>query len=121
TRAWQARIEGLGRLPVEPRRQPLPPREPALAVPGGSDPPTDPSAVVRNLLEAHGVDRAVLLPLTWLNALADSRIANAYASAFNDHFVHEWLPADPRFALVISVAPHDPEAAAGEIRRHAAV
>jgi predicted TIM-barrel fold metal-dependent hydrolase len=89
---------------------------PAKGAVGGSDP-----QFMRNhLLDAHGVDAAIL------NCLQTGALAATLAgpdesvvltSAFNDHFIETWLPLDPRLKFAMSVPVQDPQQAAREIRR----
>jgi predicted TIM-barrel fold metal-dependent hydrolase len=44
-------------------------------------------------------------------------MCSEYVRAFNDLLLDEWAVVDPRFRLAAAVSPHDPEAAAEEIRR----
>lgn len=56
-------------------------------------------------------------PLTvigWLN----HSMANVFCAAVNDYLISNWVSADPRFRIALAVSPHDPAAAAAEIRRH---
>lgn len=89
--------------------------------PDGGAPGSDPSHLIRQHVEAHGIDALVLLSLqagalaSWVNI--DE--AAALATAYNRFFVEEWLPLEKRFNLAIVVSPHDPEQAAREIERWA--
>src|SRR5260221_391388 len=88
--------------------------------PSGGLPGSDPGFLSEQLLDANGIEIAVLLPFqparlcTW----GDSDEAAILARAYNSYFVDHWLGADNRFRLAIVVAPQDPIAAAAEIRRH---
>jgi uncharacterized protein len=85
----------------------------ALDLPG-----SDPS-VMREHMDEHGIDAAVLIPLTrGLNASSNHQ--TAICSATNDWLAATWLGEwnnDSRFYGSICVNPRDPEAAAAEIRR----
>lgn len=80
----------------------------------------DPASMARELDSATAL--ALLTPaqpLTtagWLN----HSMATRFCAAVNDNIIEQWLPADTRYRFAISVAPHDPIAAAAEIRRHGA-
>lgn len=92
-------------------------------MPDGGRPGSDPYFTRDQLLEGHGVDCAVLVPLeqVYVSNLTDIDVGVEMARAFNDYFVEQWLPADSRYQLMIGVTPHDPAAAAREIRRLANV
>jgi predicted TIM-barrel fold metal-dependent hydrolase len=52
-------------------------------------------------------------------AWGDPDAANAFVAATNDFFLQSWVGFDRRYGLAVTVPPHDPRAAAEEIRRHA--
>lgn len=87
----------------------------------GSVPGSDPDLMARQLLDAHQIDRAVLLGgnVLGLGALADADAAAAVASAFNEWLDEQWLQTDRRFRGALVVAPQDAEQAAAEIDRMA--
>jgi hypothetical protein len=88
--------------------------------PGGLVPGSDPTFVVDDLLERHGVGVAVLNSLHAASicaALANADESIVFASAFNSYFVDRWLARDQRFSLAIAVPSQDPEAAAAEVER----
>jgi predicted TIM-barrel fold metal-dependent hydrolase len=89
--------------------------------PGGGMPATDPRFVARQLLDEHGIDRAILIGgnITGLGGLPDPDVATALAAAFNEWLADHWLDADPRYRGAMVVAPQDPERAAAEITRMA--
>lgn len=72
-------------------------------------------------MQRFGIAGALLLPqqpygvTAWGNADA----AYAFLAASNDYFREAWVEYDDRFSLAVTVSPHDPVAAAAEIRRHA--
>jgi predicted TIM-barrel fold metal-dependent hydrolase len=78
----------------------------------------DPAAMAAAV--AAYADLALLVPMQplttagWLGHV----MAERFCAAVNDYMIERWLPADPRFRYTISVAPHDPDAAVREIRRH---
>ena len=85
----------------------------------GSVPASSPSVVARQLLDAYGIDRAVLISgnLLGLGALPDADLAAIVASAYNDWLTEHWLEADERFRGALVVAPQDPQLAVAEIER----
>jgi predicted TIM-barrel fold metal-dependent hydrolase len=70
-------------------------------------------------LDRYDIEYAVLSSIQAgkLATLPNVDEAIVLARAFNNFFVNEWLTVDPRYRLAMSVAPHDPLAAAEEIRR----
>jgi predicted TIM-barrel fold metal-dependent hydrolase len=64
-------------------------------------------------------ERALLIPSQglvssgWLN----HTMAAVFSAALNDYMLERWSRADPRFRIAVSVASHDGELAAREIRR----
>lgn len=80
---------------------------------------TDPGLVARDLLDRHRIDIALLLPTqaAGVAGWVEDDAANAFVSALNDLFLERWCGYDSRYRLGITVSPHDPEAAAAEIRR----
>ncbi len=88
---------------------------PARGGPSGSDP-----ALVRSqLLDAYGIDYAILTGggILGVSNLPDPDYAAALASAYNDWVINEWLPTDPRFYGAIVISTLDPALAAKEIDR----
>jgi predicted TIM-barrel fold metal-dependent hydrolase len=85
----------------------------------GSVPASSPSVVAHQLLDAYGIDRAVLISgnLLGLGALPDADLAAIAASAYNDWLTEHWLEADERFRGALVVAPQDPQLAVAEIER----
>ena len=125
-RAWKRRFEmkGLGInqkiLPVRYAH----PNGDVIRVdatpPGGGPPGSDPAYLAEDLCERHGVARAILNSLEATNmavALADPDESVQLVAAYNDFYLEQWLPADPRFRYALVVSPYDPQAAAAEIRR----
>ena len=80
---------------------------------------TDPRVAIQDLLEAHDIAAAVLLPLEPVNAFTDPLTAAIHISALNRYFVETWLPADPRFHLTPLINPLDVPGAVAETRRYA--
>ena len=89
--------------------------------PDGSAPGADPAFTARHLLDANGIDRAVLIggEVLGLGAMPDPDAAAMIASAYNDWLAATWLAADERYRATLVVPAQDPAAAAREIRRAA--
>lgn len=129
TTGWRQRLAMYSALP--PARRPSPVTDTSKGAnfardtwaPDGSRPGSDPIFTAEQLLDAHNVAAAILTPLESLNAAKVTAIDDgiAFERALNDYFVDKWLPADQRYKLAIGVSPHDPLAAAEEIRRLAGV
>lgn len=83
-------------------------------------PGTDPANVVKQHLDAYGIDRAVLTGGPYgmaVHPMVD--YAAAYCRAFNDYTRDAWCGADDRFRASVHVAPADPWQAAEEIEARA--
>src|SRR4051794_12730001 len=89
--------------------------------PDGSAPGADPAFTAQQLLDAHGISRAVLIggEVLGLGAMPDPDAAAMIASAYNDWIAATWLAADDRYRANLVVAAQDPVTAAQEIRRAA--
>src|SRR3954447_13755359 len=89
--------------------------------PDGSAPGADPAFTAHQLLDAHDIDRAVLIggEVLGLGAMPDPDAATLIASAYNDWLADTWLAADDRYRANLVVGAQDPVAAAREIRRAA--
>jgi predicted TIM-barrel fold metal-dependent hydrolase len=88
--------------------------------PNGGAAGSDPGFLCAHLLDAHGIDIAVLNNLqigAICTALGSTDESIVLASAFNDFFLQEWMPRDRRLKFAMSVPSQDPEASAAEIRR----
>src|SRR3954452_18650936 len=87
--------------------------------PDGSAPGADPAFTAEQLLDANGIDRAVLIggEVLGLGAMPDPDAAATIASAYNDWLAATWLSADDRYRATLVVGAQDPAAAASEIRR----
>lgn len=95
------------------------PREDARP-PCGGVAGSDPRFMIVDLIEKNQIDSAVLNCLqtgALCSALANTDESIVLASAFNDFFLHEWLPLDIRLKFAMSVPSQDPKAAATEIGR----
>ena len=84
-----------------------------------SAPGADPAFTAEQLLDAHGIDRAVLIggEVLGLGAMPDPDAAAMIASAYNDWLAATWLSADDRYRGNLVVGAQDPLLAAQEIRR----
>ena len=89
--------------------------------PDGSAPGADPAFTAQQLLDANGIDRAVLIggEVLGLGAMPDPDAAAIIASAYNDWIATTWLAADDRYRGNLVVGAQDPALAAKEIRRAA--
>jgi predicted TIM-barrel fold metal-dependent hydrolase len=87
--------------------------------PDGSAPGADPAFTAQQLLDANGIDRAVLIggEVLGLGAMPDPDAAAMIASAYNDWLAATWLCADDRYRGNLVVGAQDPLQAAKEIRR----
>lgn len=120
--AWWERFEGRLKLPDHPLRPPL---AGATSIRRDARPPSggaggsDPVFMQQDHLDRHNVEYAVLSSIQAgkVATLPNADEAVVLARAFNDYFLNEWLTVDSRYRLAMSVAPHDPMAAAEEIRR----
>ncbi|HEX4061343.1 MAG TPA: amidohydrolase family protein [Streptosporangiaceae bacterium] len=72
-------------------------------------------------IQPFGIASALLLPQQpyGVTAWGDSAAAYAFLAANNDYFRDAWVNYDDRFTLAVTISPHDPAAAAAEVRRHA--
>jgi predicted TIM-barrel fold metal-dependent hydrolase len=90
------------------------------APPSGGPAGSDADYLIKDLLDGHGIDAAILNCLqtaTICAALGSIDESVVLASAFNDFFADQWLPKDKRLKFAIAVPSQDPEAAAAEIHR----
>lgn len=112
--AWAERFRRTGF--VLPTGWPHPGRETGLS---GFDEPPRPEQAAAAL--GPEVRRAILVPSQVMPCAGwcDHALSAVYAAAVNDYVRDAWLSVDDRFRLAVAVAPHDPDAAAAEIRRHA--
>jgi len=90
---------------------------PRAGGPAGSDP----GMTIERHMDPYGISLALLLPQQpyGTTAWGEPDAANAFVAATNDFFLESWVDFDPRYGLAVTVPPHDPHAAAAEIRRHA--
>jgi predicted TIM-barrel fold metal-dependent hydrolase len=89
--------------------------------PDGSAPGADPAFTARQLLDANGIDRAVLIggEVLGLGAMPDPDAAAMIAAAYNQWLAATWFDADDRYRGYIVVGAQDPLLAAAQIRRSA--
>lgn len=79
-----------------------------------------PRDVVERLLEPYGIDVAILTGnagALGINTHPNARFALAFAQAYNDWLIEEWLPYDRRLRGSILVAPNDVAGSVREIER----
>ena len=89
--------------------------------PAGGPPGSDPEYMRRDLLDAHGIDIALLTSLQagQFGAVTSGPDESAIiTAAFNDYFLDVWpLKTERRLRLAMTVSTQDPKAGAAEIRR----
>ena len=75
--------------------------------------------LARHFFDIYQIEYGILNPenILGIGLSPEPDYAAAQASAINDVFIEEWLPADPRFRYSLAVTPNDPELGAREIRR----
>ncbi len=78
-----------------------------------------PDTMARYFLDAYDIDYAIMNPAEAMEHCVspDAHYSAAALSAVNDHFVHDWLPADPRYLASITIAFSNIELAVQEIHR----
>lgn len=79
----------------------------------------NPQVVIRDLIEAYGIDFAVLTGSHNLraNMHPNAGFGMAYAKAYNDWLIDKWLDVDSRFLGCMLVAPQDIKSSVSEITR----
>lgn len=89
------------------------------AAPDGGAPGSDPELIRQQLLDAYGVDYAILngSGILGVSCMCDAHLAAAVASAYNDWLIAHWLSVDDRFLGSLLIATQDPQRAAAEIDR----
>jgi len=85
----------------------------------GKMPGSDPAFMAEQLLDGHGIHRAVLIAghLFGIGAFPDPTVAATVASAYNEWQQELWLEFDERYRGAIVVPPQHVEAAVKEIDR----
>jgi predicted TIM-barrel fold metal-dependent hydrolase len=89
----------------------------------GTVPASDPRRAASELLDRHGIDRAIILHqyLLGLGVYPNPDVARVIARAGNDYVIERWVRLDERWRATITIAPQDPPAAVREIDRLANV
>jgi predicted TIM-barrel fold metal-dependent hydrolase len=89
--------------------------------PSGGPAGSDRDFTIATHLDPHEITCALLLPQQpyGVTAWGDAAAATIFLSANNDYLYEHWVDYDDRYAIAVTVSPHDPHAAAAEIRRHA--
>lgn len=81
---------------------------------------SEPQAIRRQILDPYGIEWAICTGVFYnLNVIADAEYAAAIASAVNRWSFEEFVPRDPAFLGVITIAMQDPDLAVAEIERWA--
>lgn len=85
----------------------------------GMAPGTDAAFTAEHLLDAYGIERAVLIAgqLLGIGAFPDPEVAATVASAYNEWMTERWLQVDRRYRGALAIPPQDPQAAVREIER----
>ncbi len=80
---------------------------------------SDPAFAVADYLDRWGIAAAVMMPIQAMGVIAwaAEEVVNSYLQGINDLFLEMWHAEDPRYKVLISVSPHDPDAAIREIER----
>jgi predicted TIM-barrel fold metal-dependent hydrolase len=80
---------------------------------------SDPEFTLEHFIKPFGITTAMLLPQEpyGVTVWSDAEAAAAFTQANNDHLLDKWVDLSDHYSLAITVAPHDPQAAAAEIRR----
>jgi predicted TIM-barrel fold metal-dependent hydrolase len=89
--------------------------------PDGGPAGSDKEYMLATHIKPFGIASALLLPQQpyGVTAWGDPDSAHAFYAASNDYFFEQWVPFDDRMSLAVTVSPHDPKAAAAEVRRFA--
>jgi len=90
--------------------------------PDGGFPCSDPDFMRKQLLDAYGINYAILLPRAFATMYPNPDFAAAVAAGYNDWLADCWLDnnnTDGRCKGSITVAPQDPKLAVKEIERWA--
>ena len=80
---------------------------------------SDPAFTLEHFIKPFGITTAMLLPQEpyGVTVWGDTEAAAAFVKANNDYLLDTWVGHSDRYALAITVAPHDPWEAAKEINR----
>ena len=92
---------------------------PDAVTPDGARIEASPLTLGAHFLDHYGIEYGLLNPAGTLSIglSPEPDYAAALLSAINDVFVEDWLPADPRLRMSLTVSPTDPALAAREIER----
>jgi uncharacterized protein len=88
--------------------------------PDGGPSASSPEYLVRDLLDKHGIEGAVLNCFDaggLLSAQSSTEESIVLASAYNDYFIEEWLSVDRRLKYAPAVPTQDPASSSAEVRR----
>jgi predicted TIM-barrel fold metal-dependent hydrolase len=87
----------------------------------GGPPGCDIEHTMASHIAPFNIQSALLLPQQpyGITSWGDAEAAHAFYAASNDYFFNSWVAFDDRIAMAVTVSPHDPKAAAAEIRRFA--
>ena len=94
-------------------------RQDACAPDGGPS-GSDPQYLVKDLLDAHCIEGALLNCFDaggLISAQSSTEESIVLAAAYNDYFIEEWLSVDPRLKYAPAVPTQDPASSAAEVRR----
>jgi uncharacterized protein len=82
---------------------------------------SDPDFTLATHVLPFGIAAALLLPQQpyGVTAWGNPDAVYAFLAASNDYFRDAWVGHDDRYTLAVTISPHDPAAAAREVRRHA--
>ncbi|MCC7368072.1 MAG: amidohydrolase family protein [Chloroflexi bacterium] len=110
-------------IAARPNSRPAPEDVPApltgrsRAAAAAGPPPASTVGVVRNQILGAGAEAAILCAPYPVDSLKNPDAAVAFATAFNDWQIKEWLDKEPRLRASIVVPIQVPEAAVREIER----
>jgi predicted TIM-barrel fold metal-dependent hydrolase len=87
--------------------------------PSGGPPGSDAEFVSEQLLDAYGIDRAILnsTGALGLAAVGNPELGAILATADNDWLIDKWLNVDDRYRGLLTIVPHDVPGAVREIER----
>jgi predicted TIM-barrel fold metal-dependent hydrolase len=94
-------------------------RADAISPAKGGPPGCDIEHVMASHVAPFNIQSALLLPQQpyGVTSWGDADAAHAFCAASNDYFLNSWVAFDERMTMAVTVSPHDPTAAAAEIRR----
>ncbi|TMC09731.1 MAG: amidohydrolase [Chloroflexi bacterium] len=112
--------DSLGRLPAKhPYLHPQGGTRLDVIHPDGTSDDMFPERVREQLLDAYGIEAAMLVGtyVHQFTAMPQGKFAAALAAAYNDWLIERWLAVDTRFKGSVAVAAQEPRLAAREIDR----